>query len=356
MTAPTPSQANKLLFYVVLGVVTAGLVYLLAPILTPFLVAALLAYLSNPLVTQLMKWHISRLTAVIIVFFILLIGFSFLIFLLVPVIQKQIVALIELAPIALAWAQQKIITLMLYFDVTPPNDLEGFTLNNVQPENILRASGGVKWLLQAMLHSSKVFILDLINTILTIVVTFYLLRDWDLVIHKIYLLIPKKIAPTIAKFTKECDQVLSEFFRGQLLVMVFVAIFYSIAFSILGLKVSVLLGLIIGLVSIVPYLGLVIGILIASAATLFQFGDPSYLMSVLLIFLIGHSIENFYLTPKLIGERIGLHPVAVIFAILAGGELFGFFGILLALPFASVLMVLLRHVHRHYRQSPIYKN
>jgi predicted PurR-regulated permease PerM len=187
------------------------------------------------------------------------------------------------------------------------------------------------------------------------VVTFYLLLDWNKIIKNIDQLLPRSIEPTIAKLIKESDQVLSAFFRGQLLVMLGLSIIYGVGLSLTGLSIGLILGLILGLISIVPYLGLIVGVLIASIAALIQFGTFSSLLSIWLVFLIGQLCESLLLTPYLVGDRIGLHPVAVIFAVLAGGTLFGFFGVLLALPVAAVLMVWLRFLNNRYHKSAFYQ-
>lgn len=353
MNKPENDSWNKaiIIFLILLGV---GLLYLLAPILLPFAVGALLAYLSDPLVNRLISLHMPRLIAVIIVFFVLFFCIIFLIVLLTPLIQKQIGALIELLPSVIDWLQTKLLPgLIEQLRGKVPTDANAF--KSLFAENLLKAGSAVTWIFQTMLQSSKALFEGLITLLLIPVVTFYLLRDWNIVIDNIARLIPKKIKPTVIKLTLECDSVLSAFFRGQLLVMLSLCVIYSVGLTLTGLKVGVVIGIISGLVSIVPYLGVIVGVLSASIAALVQFGTLTSVFWVLVVFTIGHLIENVFLTPKLIGDRIGLHPVAVIFAVLAGGTLFGFFGVVLALPVASVIMVLLRHLTQHYHSSKLYK-
>ena len=152
----------------------------------------------------------------------------------------------------------------------------------------------------------------------------------------------------------ECNEVLSAFLRGQLLVMIALAILYSLGLSIIGLDLALLIGVISGLLSIVPYLGFIVGFLAASIAALYQFHDVWTLGCVAIVFVIANGIEGTILTPMLVGDKIGLHPVAVIFAVLAAGQLFGFVGILLALPVAAVIMVFIRYFVSHYKQSLAY--
>jgi len=183
---------------------------------------------------------------------------------------------------------------------------------------------------------------------------FYMLRDWDSFVTGIRDLLPRHIEPTVSTLARESDEVLGAFLRGQLTVMLFLGILYSIGLKLAGLEWSLAIGMLAGLVSFVPYLGVIFGLLTASIAVLIQNQDVLQLVWVLLIFGVGQMLEGMILTPWLVGDRIGLHPVAVIFAVLAGGQLFGFMGILLALPVASVLAVLLRHLRARYRESGFY--
>jgi predicted PurR-regulated permease PerM len=194
----------------------------------------------------------------------------------------------------------------------------------------------------------------LANLVLVPVVTFYLLRDWDLLLQKIHHLVPRKQEPVIRKLAKESDAVLGQFLRGQLTVMVALGAVYTTGLWITGLDLALLVGMIAGLVSFVPYLGFIVGILLAGAAAIMQFGDPVYLIYVAIVFGIGQLLEGMVLTPLLVGDKIGLHPVAVIFAVMAGGQLFSFIGILIALPITAVIVVLLRHVYDIYTGSELY--
>ncbi|MNZ36121.1 hypothetical protein D3C78_535340 [compost metagenome] len=187
------------------------------------------------------------------------------------------------------------------------------------------------------------------------VVSFYLLRDWDLMMAKIRGLLPRQREERLVALAGECHEVLGAFVRGQLLVMLALGVIYASGLMLVGLELGLLIGLLAGLAAIVPYMGFIIGIGAAMVAGLFQFGgDPYPLLAIAAVFMVGQALEGMVLTPLLVGDRIGLHPVAVIFAILAGGELFGFTGVLLALPVAAVIMVLLRHVHDLYKESGMY--
>jgi len=186
------------------------------------------------------------------------------------------------------------------------------------------------------------------------VVTFYLLRDWDRLVHSIRELIPRQYEPTVVSLARECDSVLAEFLRGQLLVMFSLGTIYSIGLWFTGLEYSLLVGMSAGLVSFVPYLGGIVGISVAGILAYMQFHDLLHLVYVALVFGTGQAVEGMVLSPTLVGDRIGLHPVAVIFAVMAGGQLFGFIGILLSLPVAAVVTVLLRYLHQRYIDSIYY--
>jgi len=335
-------------------IIFVGLIYLLAPILTPFVVGALLAYLADPCVAKLRSWHVPNLLSVIFVFFLVFLILFLMILLLIPLIEKQIALLATAIPDIVAWIQNTLLPwLSTRWGVEELLNID--TLKSTLALAVPKAGSLAAAVLKTMVHSGYTLILWLVNLILIPVVTFYLLRDWAALRTGCRNLLPRSIEPTVVKLTRECNEVLSAFFRGQLLVMLGLGCIYSVGLSLIGLQIGIMIGLIAGLASIVPYLGFVIGISAASIAALVQFGTWHALPWVLLVFVIGQCAESMVLTPYLIGNRIGLHPVAVIFAVLAGGTLFGFFGVLLALPVASVIMVWIRFLNKHYRTSQFYK-
>jgi predicted PurR-regulated permease PerM len=341
-------------FFIILAVLAGVVIYFLAPILTPFLVGALLAYLVDPLVRQLMRLHMPRLLSVVIVFFSLFLFLTLLVLLLIPLIENQATLLIDVIPRVVAWLQNTIVPqLKEYFGIEELVNVD--TLKASLADNWTKAGGLAAWLWKSVMHSGFALIEWVTNLLLIPVVTFYLLRDWNKVIHGVRDLLPRRIEPTVVKLTKSCNDVLSAFFRGQLLVMLGLGFIYSIGLSLIGLQIGLMIGLVAGLLSIVPYLGFITGIVAASIAAYVQFGTFTAVLLVWLVFMVGQAIESTLLTPNLVGNRIGLHPVAVIFAILTGGSLFGFFGVLLALPVAAVTMVLIRFLNQHYHNSPLYR-
>ena len=342
------------------GLVFAGLVatgvllYLLHPVLTPFMAAAVLAYLGDPLVDRLELSKVPRTLAVAIVFVVLTSLAVIVLLILVPMLQRQIVLLLQKIPALIDWVQHSAMPwLESSLGVrTAGIDLE--VLKDSLQANWQDAGRLVTGMLGSVTRSGLALVGWVANLVLIPVVTFYLLRDWDVLVAHIRELLPRRIEPVVSQLAQESDEVLSAFFRGQLLVMLSLAVVYSVGLEIVGLELALLIGMLAGLVSFVPYLGFIVGFSAAAVAALLQFHDPFVLIYVGIVFGVGQLLESVVLTPLLVGDRIGLHPVAVIFAVMAGGQLFGFFGVLLALPVSAVVMVLLRHVHSEYKASALY--
>jgi predicted PurR-regulated permease PerM len=215
--------------------------------------------------------------------------------------------------------------------------------------------GGVSAQIVTAITRSWVAMLGwLANLVLIPLVTFYLLRDWDKLMLRIGELLPRKIAPVVVRLAKDCDAVLGQFLRGQLSVMLALAVVYTSGLWWVGIELALLIGLFAGMVSFVPYLGFILGVLAASIAAMVQYHDGAHVLQVFLVFGVGQLLESFVFTPYLLGDRIGLHPLGVIIAIMVGGQLFGFVGVLLALPAAAVIGVLLRYAHERYMKSQLY--
>ncbi|MBE9549839.1 MAG: AI-2E family transporter [Proteobacteria bacterium] len=325
----------------------------LGPVLTPFVVSAVLAYLGDPLVDRLEKW-MSRTPAVLVVFSSMILSMMLIVLLVVPLLEKQISYLISQLPVyvdwlsnsAWPWLQQRF-------------GLQGVDLGADQLIALFREhwqeAGGIAAAVLGDLTQSGMAFLGFIGMLFLIpVITFYLLRDWDALMENIRNLLPRYVEPAISKLAGESNEMLGAFFRGQILVMLALGIIYAIGLAVIGLKLAFLIGLVAGLLSIVPYLGFAVGLIAALIAAVVQFHDVLHVVLVLLVFGIGQLLEGMVLTPWLVGDRIGLHPVVVIFAVLAGGQLMGFVGMLIALPVAAVLNVLLRHANELYRGSQLF--
>lgn len=330
------------------------LLYLLAPILTPFMIAAVLAYISDPLVDRLEARKLPRTLAVLTVFVSLSVMAVLTLLVLVPMIERQIDVFAEKLPSYINLFQTSLLPHIYQLLGISESDMQLFDLKSSLQSYWDTAGGFTQNALASVTRSGLAFAGLLANLLLIPVVSFYLLRDWDHIVNRINELIPRRTQPVVARLAKESDEVLGSFLRGQMMVMLALAAIYSIGLSIVGLDLAVLIGLSAGLISFVPYLGFIVGILFAGIAVMVQFQDVVHLAYIAIVFGIGQAIEGMLLTPLLVGDRIGLHPVAVIFAVLAGGQLFGFIGILLALPVAAVIAVILRYLHERYMESGLY--
>jgi predicted PurR-regulated permease PerM len=325
------------------------LMYLLAPILTPFVAAALLAYVGDPLADRLQKLKLPRTLAVVAVFLLTFLTLGLLVLLIVPLIRNQIGALLDALPVIGAQVEQVWLPWVAEFlDIDLGDDV------GVGPFLARYSEMAGNWggkVLLGVAESGGALAAAVISLFLIPILTFYMLRDWDLIVARLGALVPKSQRETMFGLTREADEMLGAFLRGQLLVMMALAVIYSAGLGLVGLKFAVAIGVVSGLVSFVPYLGLVFGILLATLTVVLE-PDPLWrLAGVLATFTIAQLIEGSILTPKLVGDRIGLHPVLVIFAVAAGGQLFGFFGILLALPAAAVLSVFVRYAYTIYLEE-----
>lgn len=342
--------------YLALGAVllAAWLLYLLAPVLTPFLAGAILAYLGDPLADRLENLRLSRTLAVVIVFAAMVIVGMLLLLIIIPLLQNQLLALAARLPSAIDWLQKHLLPYLSNSFGVSPRSIDLGAIKNALAHNWRDVGNILGYLLGRVGHSGMIVLAWLTYLLLVPVVTFYLLRDWDILVARVRALLPRRYEATVVALAQECDSVLAQFLRGQLLVMLALGTIYSVGLWIAGLEFSLLVGMLAGLVSFVPYLGAIVGICTAGILAFMQFHDFLHLIYVGVVFGIGQTLEGTVLSPNLVGERIGLHPVAVIFAVLAGGRLFGFFGVLLALPAAAVITVLLRYAHQRYLDSRLY--
>jgi predicted PurR-regulated permease PerM len=343
---------SGLRFNWLIAVAIAGwLFYLLAPVLTPFIAAGLLAYMCDPLADRLQKYKIPRTLAVVIVFLSTFLMLALLILLVGPLVKTQISALFQALPdIARQVEQVWLPTVLGWLNVEPGDDVGvGAFLARYSD---LFGSWSAKFLM-GVGKSGGALAAAVLSLFLIPIITFYMLRDWDSFTNHLKALIPDSQRETVVELARETDEVLGAFLRGQIMVMLALAVIYSVGLALVGLKFAIAIGVVAGLVSFVPYLGFVFGIGLAGLTVILEPNPLLNLAGVVATFTIAQLIEGSVLTPKLVGDRIGLHPVLVIFAISAGGQLFGFFGILLALPAAAVLSVLVRFAyHRYLKEHP----
>ncbi len=331
------------------------LLYLLSPVLTPFLLGALFAYLGDPAVDKLQRWKLSRTGAVVVVFLAMTLVVGLLLLLLVPIVQQQLILLLQALPGYFDWASANVLPWLGEKTGLSPEQFDLSSLTAMVQQNWSTAGGVAATVMGYLSQSGAKLLTWIANLVLIPVVTFYLLRDWDVLVDRVGHLLPRKLEPAITHVVKDADSMLGAFLRGQILVMISLGTIYSVGLWLVGVKFALLIGMLAGVVSFVPYLGFIVGIVVAGVAVLFQTHDALQLIPVVGVFAVGQALEGMLLTPLLVGDRIGLHPVLVIFAVLAGGQLFGFGGMLLALPVAAILAVVVRDLHRRYLESEMYQ-
>lgn len=338
-----------------IGLTLGILIWLLGPMLTPFLVAAGLAYFTDPVVERLQSWKWPRTLAVLSVLLMIVLVFVLFVLLVVPLLQHEIRLILQRLPAALGWLEQTVLPWLMEQTGRQDLSLDLAYLRKVIAEQIPQAGTIIARTLATIGSSGLAIFTFLANLLLIPVIFFYLLRDWPLIKTRTAELAPLRWRERYTPLLAECDTALAAFVRGQILVMLALAMYYTMGLVIVGLDVALLVGVLTGLASFIPYLGFSLGLLLAVLAALLQFADPVMTLWVVAVFVGGQVLEGVVLQPLLLGDRIGLHPVAVIFAVLAGGQLFGFTGVLLALPAAAVVLVLLRHGLVRYRESPFFR-
>lgn len=350
----TPYQRQALFW----GTVALGLgilLWLLSPVLTPFLLGAILAYILQPGVAWLVRHRVPRGLAALLMMLVFAVIASMLVLLVLAVVQKEAPEIKRQVPALIAhlhdWAQPKLLFLGLgdVFDFSSLRDLL-----TSQLESSGQAVALAAW--KSLRTSGNVMITVISNVVLVPLVLFYLLYDWNTMLARVAAVVPRRWLPKMLELAVEMDRTLSQYLRGQLLVMGVLAAFYGIALTIAGFEIALPVGVFTGLAVFIPYIGFATGLALALLAALLQFGNWYGFGAVAVVYGIGQIVESLFLTPRLVGERIGLHPLAVIFALLAFGQLFGFFGVLLALPVSAIISTALREVRRGYLASTLYKN
>ena len=334
-------------------IVSLWLLHLLSPILLPFVLGAALSYLGDPIVDRLEGWHLSRTAGVCLVFALFGgIGLAMTLILL-PMLIEQGVQLVQKIPAFLLWLQQDALP-RLGVSLPDGAHFDAESLRKVITAHWQQAGDILAQWVGPLTRSSGAMLALIINLFMVPVVTFYLLRDWDLLVAEINRLLPRKIEPKVNQLAREVDEVLGAFITGQLMVMLSLGSLYALGLWLIGLDLALLIGFGAGVVSFIPYLGPIFGILSAGIAMLIQTQELLPLLGVAAVFGVGQFLESVWLTPWLVGDKVGLHPVVVIFAVMAGGQLFGFVGVMLGLPVASALAVLVRHAREHWLQSDWY--
>ncbi len=349
------SRDRRMLYWLG-GLAVAGvLVHLLSAILLPFVAGMAVAYFLDPVADRLEEKGFSRALATTVItigFFAAVVG---VIAVLLPLLQHQVVGLIKLAPEAFSqfriWLQPFLADLQLHFPSADSGELKEAAGKY--------GSKVIQWisnLLGEILSGGLAFLNVMSLILITPIVSFYLLREWDEIVAWVDSYLPRDAAPEIREQARLIDETMAGFIRGQASVCLTLGAFYGIALTLLGLNSGLLVGLAAGFISFVPYVGATVGMLVGLGIAFFQFGMEGwgYIAAVAGVFLVGQTLESYVLTPRLVGDRVGLHPLWIIFALMAGGALFGFTGVLLAVPAAAVIGVLIRYALGRYKKSSLY--
>lgn len=351
------STQKSIWTWIAIAAISVLLLWLLGPVLTPFVVAAVLAYALNPLVNRLdALWRnkMPRVIAVLLVELLFIVALLAVLLLIVPIFTKQLPLMREQIPLLLDQLSNWLKPIFAQYGVKLSLDvahIKDFVLKylNTNAEDSLGS------LLSSVKLGGSVALAIIGNVVLIPVALFYLLMDWDRFVARLHAFVPPRMRHAFDTFTKEADAVLGQYLRGQLLVMLALAVFYSVGLALFGLDLAWPIGIFTGLAVFVPYLGFGLGLILALLSGLLQFASIKALVMVVVVYGLGQMVESFFLTPRLVGERIGLHPLAVIFALLSFGQLFGFVGVLIALPASAVLLVGMRRVQSNYMSSKLYQ-
>ncbi|WP_426175099.1 AI-2E family transporter [Massilia sp. TWR1-2-2] len=353
----TPDQKQSA-FWLGLGVAFVLLLYALGPVLTPFIAAAMLAYALNGGVDYLDRrrvgrWPLPRALAVVLVMLLFLSAVTALVLIVIPVLQVEIPLLMAQIPAFLVRIDAVLAPRLQEMGIK--FRLDGSGIRAILSQQF-ESGGDEIW--TTVLSSARIGGTRVLGWLVTLVLIpvalFYLLLDWHKILDRITGAVPRRWLVQTVGMAHEVNVLLAQYLRGQLLVMLVLAAYYSMALTIAGFEVALPVGILTGLLVFIPYLGFGLGLILALIAAVLQFADWSGVVAVAIIYGAGQVVEGFFLTPRLVGERIGLNPLAVIFALLAFGQLFGFVGVLLALPASAVLMVAFRHLRHHYLRSSFY--
>lgn len=346
--------------FILAGIVLiVWVLYLLKPVVIPFVGAFLLAYLFSPLVNRLHHIGLPRWLSISIVFIGIGIVLTLAMWYLVPLVWKQLMYARDSIPAGIHWINYTFLPWLSSTFNLVPMEIDTAQISDVVMDYVqTNYSADSIQAVALKLAQSGISFIQVGGTIVLIpIIAFYFLLDWERMLESLRRLIPRPYEKSTMKIVGECHEVLGAFVKGQFLVMVLLGVVYAVGLQLIGLEVGLIIGMVAGLCSIIPYLGFAVGIIAAMVATLFQFGiDWWQLVLVGIVFMVGQAVEGYILQPFLLGDKIGLSPVAVVFAVLAGAQLAGFLGMLIALPVAAVIVVLLRHAREFYEQSTLYGN
>ena len=353
---PLPRRVRGLQYLWIAGavLVIAAALHWLGSVLTPFLVAAILAYFGSPAVSWAQRRRIPRTLGTLLVMLVILALLLGLMFVLIPLVQSEITQAVRRLPQLVGQLNARVAP-WLRDTLGIELQLDMATVKQLISENIESAETLSLKVLSSVKAGGTVVLGILINLALIPVVMFYLLRDWNRIVERVDDLLPRRWLPRVRKIAGEIDKVLAEFLRGQLSVMGVLAVYYAVGLSLAGLQFALPIGILTGILVFIPYVGFGLGLILGMLAALLQWSGLPGFLAVAAVYGVGQLLENYVLVPWLVGDRIGLHPLAVIFALLAFGELFGFAGVLLALPVSAALLVGLRHLRAAYLATDLYR-
>jgi predicted PurR-regulated permease PerM len=350
----TLERSAALQWLVIIGVL-AWLMYLLSPILTPFVAAGIVAYICNPLVTRLCELKIPRAGATLLVLLLLLGLLALLVLIMLPLLAKEIDHVMTRLPALLDMVRLRLLPyLEQQWGISVQWD--SATLENLVMSHWQGAGSALMRMLPWLGDRSSMVITLLVDIVLVPIALFYMLCEWPVWVKQLDQLVPRHWHAKVVQIATEVDTVLAEFLRGQIALMLVMSVFYSVGMWLVGLEFALPIGIIAGMLVFVPYLGMIAGLTLATLAAFTQFDHFTDVLLVWAVFGTGQMLEAWVFTPWLVGKRIGLHPLTVIFALLAFGQLFGFFGVLLALPLSAILLVAMRHVRNWYLGSRLYQS
>ena len=343
-------MVSQVRFWLVLLVVVLICVFLLRSVLLPFVAGMAVAYLFDPVCDKLEQWKLSRTWATAIVTAGFVLACVLVLLLVIPAVVSQIATLIDRAPDYLAAIQREVTTVVeLLRDRLDPSTQQ--KVKSVLGGSADKIFAWATEVLGGIVSGGVAFFNFVALMVITPVVAFYLLRDWDHMIAKVDDWLPRRHRDTVRRLAREVDETLAGFLRGQGTVCLSLAVFYAVGLTLAGLDFGLVVGLIAGFLSFIPYVGSMVGLVLSLGLALAQFDSWVSIAIVAAVFMVGQAVEGNFLTPKLVGDRVGLHPVWVMFALLAGGALFGFVGVLLAVPVAAVVGVGVRFALSQYRLS-----
>jgi predicted PurR-regulated permease PerM len=352
MPIVTSPEQRQTLLWLAIGVTLAVVLVLLGPVLTPFVAAGIIGYILNPGVDTLAARGLPRALAALIAIVTVGLLMAAIVLIVLPVLGEELPVLKQRLPILLAHIDGSIGVWLRQLGMGGRIDLAG--IQQIITEK-LAAGDGFSTSILTWLRVGGTAVVGWAATLLLIpIVLFYVLLDWHQLFGRIEETVPRRWIAQVTEMAQEVDSLLAQYLRGQLLVMLLLASYYSVGLALAGFDVALPVGLLTGLLVFIPYVGFGVGLLLAIVAAVLQFDSAHGLVAVAIVYGLGQCIESFYLTPRLVGERIGLHPLAVIFALLAFGQLFGFVGVLLALPASAILLVVVGRLRQHYLNSSFY--